>query len=148
MTGISDIAPEDLDGQLAELFGLDVYFDVTADDGGCVLNASGELVEISKIRALLQSVRHMIITNPGDVATLPDYGAGARLFVKALMTRAAIDELTARVRTQLLRDDRIASVTSVEVTRTDDGVLRIKPVFVPVGLTQRNEPLVATVEVS
>jgi hypothetical protein len=50
------------------------------------------------------------ITNPGEWKTKPNYGVGARLYVKAKDTPATRSELAARIRSQYLLDQRVESV--------------------------------------
>ena len=133
--------------QQDRLFGRDVWLDVTEGrDADYVVSPAGDWTLAAGREALRQSIIRRIITDPGEWATLPEYGVGARMFVKTRNTQAARDELEERIRAQLLRDRRIESVETVEVEITADKV-RIGVVVLPRGRAQENEPVRAAVEV-
>lgn len=95
-----------------ELFGRDVYF---AGDYG--VSAAGDYLTVEGIENLRASIFRRIMTIPGEYAMRPGYGAGLRAFVKRLATSTARDEMTARIRDQLLQDERIESVDEVTITQ-------------------------------
>lgn len=137
-------------GEINRLFGSDIWFDVTQGvQADLAVTAGGDWVPVSDDEALRQAVIRRIITNPGEWQTLPDFGAGARLFLKAKNTPSARQELEERIRGQLSQDVRVGRVTQVVVEFLDSGQgLRISVQFLPAGQRQRREPLVASVEVT
>lgn len=140
-----------LDPAFDALFGRDLWFDVslpTAPD--LVVTPAGDWKLAEGRDALRQSLIRRIITNPGEWQTLPEFGAGVRLFVKAKDTPAMRQELEEKIRGQLMRDDRVASVDQVVIERlANDGAgLQIFVQVTPRGDSLRAVPLVASVEVT
>lgn len=128
--------------QVDRFFGRDLFF-----DGDMAVTPAGDWLTVEGREALRQAIRRRIVTNPGEWQTLPDYGVGARLFVKAKNTAAARDELVQRISGQLAAEQRIAQILEV-ILDTDsipDG-LKISVKVQPTGETQRNRPVIVTVE--
>ena len=143
----SGVTPQDRASQIDRLFGKDLWFDVRQADGGNYeVTPAGDWKTVSGREALRQAIIRRIITDPGEWATLPDYGVGARMFVKARNTRATRDELTERIRGQLLQDPRIESVETVDVEITAES-LRISVKVQPKGRSLRSEAVRASVEI-
>jgi len=134
--------------QIDRLRGLDIWFDVVQGDGAdYVVTPAGDWKVAEGFVALRQWIIRTIITDPGEWATLPDYGVGARLFVKNRNTASARDELKERIRGQLLRDPRIEDVKEVFVEILSDSV-RIAVTVIPTGRELQHEAVRAAVEVS
>lgn len=134
--------------QVARLFGNDIFFDVSNPGGANTkTSAAGDWILAGGREALRQAIIRRIITNPGEWAALPDYGVGARLFVKSRNTAATRNELEERIRGQVLQDPRVETVDEINVEFITDG-LRLSVVITPKGQAARNEPLVASVEVT
>jgi phage baseplate assembly protein W len=131
------------------MYGRDLWFDVATPEGAdTIVGPSGDWKLVEGREALRQALLRRILTNPGEWATLPDYGVGARLYVKAKYTRAMRDELTARISSQLMRDPRVERVEQVVVDQPEAGLLKITVQVTPKGRLLRDGPLVATVEVA
>lgn len=112
--------------EVDRFFGRDLWFDISAANGpNLVPNRRGDWLIVSGVEALRQSLIRRFITNPGEWATRPDYGAGARRFIKKRNDAAARAQLAERLRSQALRDPRVASVEAVIVEPGAAGVLRI-----------------------
>ena len=134
--------------QLDLLFGRDLWFDVRQGaSANYETTPAGDWKIVEGREALRQAILRRIITDPGEWATLPGYGVGARMYVKARNTRATRDELVERIRGQVLQDPRVESVEAVQVEILPDKV-RIGVIVVPLGRTQRNEVVRASVEVT
>lgn len=145
--GTSGLSTRDRATQRDKLWGRDIWFDVRAGEGADYeVTAAGDWQVAEGREALRQAILRRIITDPGEWATLPDYGVGARAYVKARNTKAARDELTQRIRAQLLRDRRIESVQSVAV-ESSGGLLRIAVEVIPRGRDLRSDVLRAAVEI-
>jgi phage baseplate assembly protein W len=95
---------------MQDAFGTDLYF-----DGNLRVNAKGDYQTVSGEDNLRRAVFRRLATNPGEIKTKPDYGAGLPAFVKRPITQASIDALRTRILEQLRQDRRIASVLSCEV---------------------------------
>lgn len=134
--------------QQDRLFGRDLWFDVTATGANVEVSGAGDWVVVTGREALRQSIIRRLITDPGEFATLTDYGAGMRLFVKSRDTPAIRQEIEERIRGQLARDRRVAEVSQVVTERTDTGALQIFVQVLPVGAGARQEPLTASITVS
>lgn len=147
-TGTSGISSRDRASQIDRFFGRDIWFDVRQGrEADYVITDAGDWKVASGLVALRQAIIRRIITDPGEWQTLPNYGVGARMFVKAKNTRSARDELAQRIRGQLLQDDRIAAVNSVEVEINPTSV-RIAVTITPKGQSLKNQPVRAAVEIS
>jgi phage baseplate assembly protein W len=135
-------------GQVDRLFGRDLWFDVTdrVTGGDLVVTKAGDWAIAEGREALRQWIIRFLITNPGEWQTLPNYGSGARLFLKAKNTIAARDEIASRIRGGLRRNPRIKSVDEINV-RFISGGIQMSVVVTPQGETQRNKPVRAAVEV-
>lgn len=129
--------------ELRRLWGRDVFF----KNGDYSVGPAGDWLVVDREEALRQAIIRRVITDPGEWTTLPEYGIGARAFVKARKTRAVISELRERIRTQLLREPRIASVEQVDI-ESDISTLKISIKVLAKGRAERSEPLVISVEVS
>lgn len=106
--------------------GKDIWFNLRQGDGANrhVL-PSGDWKLVDGIEALIQSLLRRLLTAPGEWATLPDYGVGARQYVKAKNTAAKRDELAARISAQFMRDYRVAAVQVIVVDMSTAGILRL-----------------------
>jgi phage baseplate assembly protein W len=140
------ISNSDLSSRESEAWGRDIWF---GRPGVGIaqrqLSGSGDWLEVSGHDALRQSVIRRLVTNPGEWATLPDYGVGARAFVKDRNTRSRREELTNRIREQLLQDARIAAVEQVLV-ESGDSVLIVTIKITPKARFSPN-PVGITVEI-
>lgn len=122
------------------LFGRDIWFDVTRERIDRVVTAKGDWKLVDGVEALRQSLIRRIITNPGEWQTKPDYGVGARLFVKQRMTSTVIADLQTRIRSQMLKDARVDRVDQVIVERSN-GVLHIVVTIVAKGRDINSSPI-------
>lgn len=152
--GVVTAPSSDQASQQALFFGEDIWFDIGASDvnlgeGDYVVTAGGDLTVATGREALRQSLMRRYITNPGEVPTLPDYGAGAAQYVKAKNTAAVRAELAGRIRAQSLRDPRVASVDQSIVEQLDDGSpgIRISVLITPKGQLRTDKPLPVQLEI-
>lgn len=136
-----------------QFFGRDIYFEIAAPDATLgeadyVVNAAGDWTAVTGREALRQSLLRRLITSPGEWQTKPDYGVGARQYVKAKNLLATRNELEARIRAQFLRDPRVERVDTVTVAQLDDGSAGVKiSVFVtPRGRLRSDRPLPVQLE--
>jgi phage baseplate assembly protein W len=128
--------------EVDRFFGRDIWYDVAAAHGpNSVVNRRGDWLVVSGVEALRQSLIRRFITDPGEWRTKPDYGAGARRFVKKRNDAAARAQLANRLRAQALRDRRVASVEAVVVEPGAGGVLRIMVRVIPKGAPARAIPI-------
>lgn len=134
--------------QKDRLFGRDIYFDVTKETGGDTVTApNGDWLLTRGRECLRQSLIRRIITSPGEWMTLPDYGVGARQFVKARNNRANQAELQNRIRSQLLQDERVEKVLDVRTDFSVADTVKIRVVVQPRGDSLNATPLNVYVEV-
>lgn len=140
--------PDQAQVERDRLFGRDVWFDVRSNDADLEVTAGGDWAVVGDRAALRQALIRRIITNPGEWQTLPEYGVGARLFLKTRSTLSARQALESRIRDQLTQDARVRTVQQVTVTELTDGPgLEIFVRVLPRGDSTRRRPLVATLEV-
>jgi hypothetical protein len=135
--------------QHARLWGRDLWLDVTQGDHADVpTNAAGDLSLVEGREALRQWVLRCIITNPGEWARLPDFGCGARLYVKERNTPAKRDELAERIRVQLSTNPRIAKVVQVVIVQLEDAQgLQINVQIDPVAKSRPDDFLAVSLSV-
>lgn len=129
------------------LYGHDVYYNVRETLPNMTITASGDWARVSGRECLRQSLIRRLITEPGSWTTLASYGVGAVAYVKARDSRANRDELERKIRSQFMRDPRVASVDAVTLTRGTNS-LRISVKVTPVGEVRGATPLVVTHEVN
>lgn len=125
------VQPDNIADAIATFFGDDIWFDVAAADpttgeANYVMTPAGDLQAVSGPEALRQSLKRRWITNPGEMPTAPNYGAGLRSYIKAKNTPAMRAEVESRIRAQTLRDPRVLSVDLVTISQLDDGSEGIK----------------------
>lgn len=139
---------------IARLYGEDIWYDIAAPDvtlgeADYVVTAAGDLEVVTGREALRQSLLRRYVTNPGEWPTLPEYGAGVRMYVKAKNTPAVRAELESALRAQTMRDPRVQSVTSAVVEQLDDGSdgIKVSVIVVPKGRLRSDRPLPVTIEV-
>jgi phage baseplate assembly protein W len=145
----------DAESQDARFFGKDIWFSVDAPgaadgDANWLVDASGDWTAVTGLEALRQSLLRRIITNPGEWRTKPDYGAGARLYVKAKNTAGMREELAGRIKSQLLADPRVESIDLVVVTPLDDGSpgIKVSVSITPVGRLRQMGTLNLSIKVT
>lgn len=140
--------------QDARFYGADIWLDVAAPDAQLgsaryVTTAAGDWTIARGREALRQSLLRRLVTNPGDWQTKPNYGVGARQYVKAKNTRSVRAELESRIRQQFALDVRVHSVDVVIINPLDDGSpgLRIEVLVTPRGRLRTDQPLAVAMEV-
>lgn len=153
-SGASGLPASEQRSQDAVFFGEDIWFEIAAPDvtlgqADYVVTASGDLALATGHDALRQSLIRRLVTNPGEWPTLPSYGVGARLYVKARNTPSVRAELESKIRTQFLRDPRVHSVDLVSVVGLTDGSpgLKISISVTPRGRLRVDRPLSVQVEI-
>jgi|SRR5688572_2790124 len=149
--GVSGLPSSDAASQASKFYGEDIWFDVTRGAGAdYVVTAAGDWALVQGVEALRQSVIRRIITSPGEWATKPNYGVGARQYVKARDLPSTRSELAERTRAQLLIDPRIETVDQVivEALSTDGPPgIRITVRFTPRGRLRTDQPVPVILEV-
>ena len=133
--------------QRDRFWGRDLWLDVRVDGADLVTTAAGDFAIVDGEECLRQALIRRIITSPGEWATLPDYGCGARLYVKARNTPATRAELSERIRSQLSREPRVERVAAVAIESTDTQGLKINVVIVPKGRVRPEATVSISLEV-
>lgn len=143
------------DDQEARFFGADIWLDVAAPDvqlgqAKYVTTAAGDWALVRGREALRQSLLRRLITNPGEWQTKPEYGVGARQYVKAKNTSSVRAELESRIRSQFARDPRVHSVDIVSLYPLDNGSpgLKVSVTVTPRGRLRSDQPLVVEMDVT
>lgn len=78
--------------------------------------ASGDFETASGLVNLRKALLRRILTTPGSIVTLPDYGVGIKDFQNAPLTLGKQRELAIRIENQLPKDPRVKKVNSVKIT--------------------------------
>lgn len=143
------------DDQDARFYGADIWLDVGAPDvqlgqAQYVTTAAGDWAVARGREALRQSLLRRLITNPGEWQTKPEYGCGARQYVKAKNTSSVRAELESRIRSNFARDPRVHSVDIVSIFPLDDGApgLKVSITVTPRGRLRSDKSLVVSMEVT
>lgn len=101
--------------KIRDALGRDVFF---TDD--FAMTAAGDYETIEGLPNLRQSIRHRLMTRPGEYALYGyEYGAGVPDFVAKSFSKSVRDELRNRVLAQLAKEPRIEEVFSVEIDKTE-----------------------------
>lgn len=141
--GVVTIPSSDTSSAAAKFFGEDVWFDVTKGAfADYVVSPAGDYQAITGVEALRQSLIRRIITNPGEWKTLPNFGVGARQYVKAKNTQAVRDELAQRVKAQCSADPRVEKVSQVIIEQLSEGAgLKINVEVTARGRLRTDQPV-------
>jgi len=134
--------------QRDRFWGRDLWLDVRTAGADLVTTAAKDLAIVEGEDCLRQALIRRIITTPGEWATLPEYGCGARLYIKARNTPATRAELAERIRAQLSREPRVERVQTVSIQTTDQGGLKINVIVVPRGRLRPDALLPISLEVN
>lgn len=127
--------------------GKDIWFDVAdGEEADRIVTPARDWRLTEGDEALAQWVRRCMVTNPGEWATDPNYGCGARRYLFSIVTSASRAELAASVKVGLLRNPRIAKVDVTFIDWPDPGILRIGVVITLRAQPQRS--LAITTEVT
>lgn len=152
--GYQGVPDSEAQSQGSRFFGVDIHLDVAAPDltfgqAHYVTTAAGDWAVARGREALRQSLIRRIITSPGEWQTKPDYGVGARQYVKAKNTATVRAELESRIRAQFSRDVRVLSVDLVTIAQLDDGSsgVKISVTVTPRGRLRTDQPLVVALEI-
>jgi hypothetical protein len=147
--GASSLPASDTQAALDRLWGVDIWFDVNQDVPNYITTPAGDWLPVEGREALRQSLLRRYITSPGEYAVIPEYGAGARDYVKGRDTRAKRDELADRIRVQSLRDERVEAVQQITIDSLPDQApgIKIYVLVIPKGRVRPDDvlPVVLTV---
>lgn len=93
-------------------------------------SASGDWPTVSGRHNVRSAIEQRALTMPGELVHRPQYGAGALEFVESISSPAKRAELVARLRENLLRDDRLrdvgAKVSASRSTTTVDLAVQLR----------------------
>jgi len=141
--GPASAVPVPLD-QIDKLFGRDILW----HDGNSSVSPAGDWTLVEGNAAIRQWVVNCLVTSPGEFATRPQYGVGARDYLRGRQTQAAVDELKGRIQSQLVRDDRIAEIDDVAVEFVSGSVIKIAVSIIPKGRARRAQPFIVATEIT
>ena len=132
-----------------KLLGKDIWFDLRQGllRADYSVTPSGDWLAVSGEKALRQALLRRLLTSPGEWAFLPDYGVGARDFVKSRNDRPTRDRLAERIRSQFLRDPRVDAVESVAI-EIQPELVRIAVRVRPKGVEQNKTTILVAAEVT
>lgn len=141
-------SPAERARQRDRFWGRDLWLDVRVTGADLVTTPAKDLAIVEGEDALRQALIRRIITAPGEWAMLPEYGAGARQFVKERNTPAKRAELAERIRAQFALERRVERVASITVETTDDAQgLKIHVVVIPRGRVRPDATMSIALEV-
>lgn len=122
------------------LLGKDIYF-----DGDYRVTAAGDWLTVEGEEAVRQAVYRRLLTRPGEYRVRPSYGCGVQSYVRKRNRPSEREELIARIKSNLLEDDRIEAVSSV-IVDVDEDTLIIKVAVKINGRTLTFQPFKFTEE--
>jgi phage baseplate assembly protein W len=147
--GSSSLPAADRTSQVDRMFGVDLWLDVSTEAADLLITPAKDWQIVRGREALRQSLLRRLITNPGEWATLPQYGVGARLFVKERNTKAKRDELANRIRDQFLRDPRVASVDQIVIeSLPEDFGIKLAVYVTPKGRLEAGGSLAVQITIA
>ena len=115
---------------MSELLGIDLKID--ADTRDLVLDAVGEPLLVKGTEALLQDIRHAIVSDALILA-----------FVHADITPGDVRELTALVKTRAEADPRVVpGGTEISITKADIAGLEMEIEVLPIGQDHKENLIV------
>ncbi len=140
----------DTQAQAALFYGEDIYFDVSLGvTANYVVTAAGDYQTATGMVALMQSLLRRTITNPNEWRTKPNYGVGAKQYLKGRDTPSTRAELEARIRAQYVLDARVERVDQVVIEKIAAPVpyLKISVQFTPRGRLRTDAPEKIVIEI-
>lgn len=96
-----------------DLFGADIFF-----FGDYAIAPNRDYVLVEGEAALRQSLRHRLITDPGEYAARPTYGCGLKALVKEEITDRALREAAQRIADNLAEETRVDQVLAIDLEWT------------------------------
>jgi hypothetical protein len=87
--------------------------------GDLTVTVSGDLMGVTGLTRSQQRIVRRLCTNPGSYIAQPTYGGGLGQFIG---TTSDPDEIVAVVRAQMLLEDSVASVQSIIVNQSPNGL--------------------------
>lgn len=91
----------------------------------CVDDIDPSVVEVDDVAALGQAVLRRLTTPRGSVIDAPNYGRDLRELLSRGITEAGLDNALSAYREEVLKDERIESVT-IRATKTDVASLEVR----------------------
>lgn len=113
----------------------DLYYTDVLLDGGQLVVADGDIGLVSGISNLAQALRNRIIVNRGELIFHTDYGCYVSLILGQGNTPQTLGLVEFYVRSSLLEDERVRSVSSCVATAVGDGVVVVATVIAVSGVT-------------
>lgn len=142
--GVVSVPSADTNAQAALFYGEDIFLDVAyGATANYIITGAGDWQTCSGMVALMQSLLRRTITNPGEWKTKPNYGVGAKRYLKGKDTPTSRAELDARIRSQYTLDPRVERVDQVVIAKTvvdDVPILHINVQFTPRGQLRTDTP--------
>ncbi|NHM25469.1 GPW/gp25 family protein [Desulfofundulus sp. TPOSR] len=100
--------------------------------GNFVVAADGDVETVSGLECLLQDVKHLLLTFPGDLWAHPEYGVGLQVFIQAEDNELNRLELEQLIKDRLGMDDRIeAESVRVNIKNWDLRRITLELAFRP-----------------
>ena len=105
--------------------------------GDLTITAGRDLGQIAGLANLKNALFHRLLTVPGTLVHRPTYGVGIPAYQNAPSSFSIQQKLASLIQEQFEQDPRVDSVTSVNISNTDDQpqTTRIAVFVVPVGYT-------------
>lgn len=107
----------DLD-RAAEAFGPDIL----VGPEGPAAGPHGDWLVVSGVDAARQSIEREAVANPGELASVPEWGMGLRAAVLSRRTRGNVAALRATVAERLRANPRVTRTRSIALAPIADGI--------------------------
>lgn len=130
---------------MRQLFGVDIWLNVAdARNPDRIVTAARDWRLVDGDEAVRQSLLRRLVTAPGEWKTKPDYGVGARAYVKMPATKNTVDALANRIVAQYHRDKRVEEVSAVTVDWDSSGLFIVAVSTKLRGRSLTNKPFVVS----
>lgn len=137
-----------LDAAQRALFGVDIWLAVS--DGvhaDRIVTAARDWRLVDGEDCVRQSLLRRLMTSPGEWKTKPNYGVGARAYVKRPATARTTNELAERIVSQFRADKRVEQVSAVTADWTPGGLLVLSVLTKLRGRDLNNRPFLVSAQV-
>ncbi len=102
------------------------------DEGNFVAGAGGDFATVADRDCLLQDIKHLLLTFPGDLWAHKDYGVGVQFYLQAEDQEINRLELQQLIKKQLAKDERIAADSiKVQIQSWSRETIKVQVRFLP-----------------
>lgn len=110
------------------------------DEGNFIISAAGDFATVTEADCLIQDVKHLLLTFPGDLWAHSEYGVGIQLYLQSEDTEINRLELQQLIKKQLAKDERIdADSIKVQIQSWSREMIKVQVSFLSAAATFTGE---------